>query len=221
MYDFIATQTLAILVSGAISCTVPESPRIYITPRTDPIQYEFGYTSAQLGEIKSDTVNPYGAGVDTTTGGLREDKPELKLEVSWKVREYQDGSICLWYDQVNVDIQLKPKIYVAKEFNQGKCKEAILDHELKHVVVDREVMNKYSQLIGVAVRDAVNNTGAVGPYNKADLDSVQQAMAEHIRNAVMQYQLPLQQEMRNRQQQVDSVEEYTRVSKICESVMKR
>lgn len=225
MFDVIAqqisNQSLALLVAANIQCTVPEAPRIYITPRTDPIVYDYSKTSAELGVHQSDTINPYGANVDTSTGGLREDKPQLKMEVFWKMREYQGGEVCLWYDEVKVDIHLQPKIYIAKEFNKGRCRDAIMTHELKHVQVDRDVMNKYAQLIGQSVQQAVNSMGAVGPYNKHRLDSVQQSMASHIRNAVMQYQLPLQEEMRRRQSQVDSLEEYTAVSKICDPYIRR
>lgn len=220
MINAIANESLAILVATTINCSGSSTPpHITINPYSDDIVYEYAYTSAQLGQKETDTISPYGVNVDTATGGLREDRPEISMEVHWKTMTFRNGSSCIWYDNIKVNIHLQPKIYIAKEFQYSPCKEAIMKHELKHVQVDRDVMNKYAKLIGKSVQTAVNGFDEKGPYKAYQLQDAQEKMANQVREAVMAYQQPLNEEMHRLQSKVDSLQEYQAVNPYCEKVM--
>lgn len=220
-FETIAMTGLLTLASAAeIKCTVPKAPVISINPVSRPVKYDFSRSSKQLTGQKSNTVSPYAPDADTTTGGLRHDQPTMKFGVQWGYVEYPtEKAVCLWYDSVTVDIELKPQIFIAKEYSKGPCRDAILEHERKHVVVDREVMNKYAQEIGAAIQEAINQAGALGPYNLDELETIQKQLVEHVQSAVSSRELILTKEMRARQQTVDSLEEYERVNAICQPEM--
>ena len=219
MYGFDLTLMAGFLVlaGNTVQCTVPAPPQIIVNPVSAPVQYEYGLSREQLGSFKSSTVNPYAPGTDTATGGLRHDRPVVKTSVHWKTMTYPDQNVsCLWYDKIEIAIELQPKIYVAKENNNPICRNAILDHEHRHVAVDRAVINRYAANIGKAVKTAVDSIGAMGPYNAHEMEDVRQNLVHHIESTVDAQQMMLHQEMKREQTKVDSLEEYERVSKICQ-----
>lgn len=221
-FDVMTAAGLLILAGNTVQCAVPRAPQITVTPLSAPVQYEFSLSAEELGRFKTDTISPYAPGVDTSTGGLRHDRPEVRTEVRWGVMNYEDLKIsCLWYENINVTIDLSPKIYVASDnSNSPACRDAIINHELKHVSVDREIINSYAQSIGVAVKQAVDGIGAMGPYNYHELEEVRNRLIGHIEAAVESRKFLLYQEMSRRQAAVDSLEEYEYVSKICEEAKK-
>ncbi|MCM2344375.1 MAG: hypothetical protein NDJ24_07425 [Alphaproteobacteria bacterium] len=205
-----------------VTCSVPKAPMITVTPQTADIKYDYSKTAKQLTQQGSNTVNPYAANVDTTTGGLRSDTPKMRSNVKMGTLTYPSLKVgCIWYDTIEVGIELNPVIFIAKEFQREPCKSAILKHELKHVTVDRDVMNKYAMEIGKAVQIAVNQAGALGPFNVADINMQQDRLIGHIQSAINSQQLLLDKEMRQKQAQVDSLEEYEQVSKVCKDIVRK
>ncbi len=219
--DFLTIPFLLQLAAApAVQCSVPKAPVIEIKPTTKKVEFVLSKTSEQLEALKSDTVSPYAPGTDTATGGLRQDTPEIKMEIKWGTMHYTARDVvCLWYDKINVTITLNPKIYIASdgEFRNEKCHAAIKEHELKHVAVDREVVNRYALRLGKAIQEAVNEAGAMGPYNMHEFDAAQGRLVAHIESVMEAQELHLHTEMAKRQAQVDTIEEYERVNAICDA----
>ncbi len=205
-----------------VRCQVPKAPIIQVLPKAAKIRYDFSKTSQQLTAQGSNTVNPYAASVDSSTGGLRADQPQMSSNIRMGTQTYPDLKVgCLWYDSVVVNITMNPVIYIAQEYQQDPCKAAIMEHELKHVGVDREVMNRYATEIGKAIQAAVNQAGAMGPFNVDEMNAYQDRYIAHVQSAIDSKQLLLTKDMRNRQAMIDTREEYDRVSKICRDVIKK
>ncbi len=208
---------LATPVASPFTCSITQAPIINIRPQTKEVLYDVGKTSAQLNQLKSNTISPYGLNADQTTGGLRHDQPTMTTTMKYNViQDPVTQTICMSYNTINVDIQLQPKIYIAKEFNKGRCAREVIKHENKHVTVDRQVINKYSKLMGTAIQKAVNEAGAIGPFPVSRAPELQEMMAGHIENALSSIRLLMTNEMNQRQQQVDSLEEYEQVGQFCE-----
>lgn len=215
--DILTVSTLFALTGApAIKCQLPDAPKISVRPTTKEIQYDFSLTTTQLSAMKSASRNPYGPSVDTSTGGLREDQPIMRINVKMGMAEYKHlAQFCVWYDDVDVEIYLQPKIYIAKELNYSPCREGVLGHEHKHVNVDREVMNKYARIIGQALEKTVNEAGALGPYRSRDMKPVEDQMMSRIQGVIDRIEPYLKNEMKAKQSVVDSLSEYERVNKIC------
>ena len=202
----------------AMECgDTPGPPVIKVRPTTQDIQYDFTLTLAGLSAMKSDSINPYAPTVDTSTGGLREEKPRLKINVKLATKEHPyHKKMCMWYDEIDVEIALAPKIYLADELNYSPCREAVLNHEHKHVNVDRAVMNKYAHQMGAAVKQAVNEIGMFGPFPSADAKTYEQKFFGHIEASLAPVIEELNKEMTAKQQKVDSLEEYEYVNGFCQ-----
>jgi hypothetical protein len=211
------------VVYRPVTCEMPQAPHINIVPRTGDVVYDYSLNSRQLAMKKSSTVSPYAPGTDTTTGGLREDQPVEKIEISWGYATYTPQNvICLWYDTINVTIDLKPHIYLANDglFATELCREAITDHELKHVKIDRYVMNEHAKRLGAVLQSAVNEGGLVGPFPADQLKDMEKSMSNPINQIVQSLVNQRRAEMSRLQAQVDSLQEYQRVSEICHQARK-
>jgi hypothetical protein len=204
-----------------LNCNVPVKPTVKVDPVSDEIKYDFSVPSRDLSPVRmgAAAASAYPAGTDVVTGGLRWEMPATGFEIETAGSQLNSTKqACLWYNTVSVKIRLSPHIYIANEFSaDGPCKDAIMEHELHHVDVDREMMNKYSQVIGEAVQKVVGETGAVGPIDPDKIDEKRDELKDKVKTAIRTAEEPLQAEMREQQAQVDSPEEYQRVSAICKA----
>ncbi len=213
-----AASGLLMLAGGPAEtkCAVNVAPVVSVRPESSVVRYDFSKTMAQLTAMRSDTVSPYAPGTETVTQGLRSDRPVIEASVGASALiNRQRGIFCMTYGKIDISIKLAPVIYVASERPSGGCRNAILDHEKKHVRVDREMMNKYARKIGEAVQNAVNEVGVVGPLNLEKQEEARQFMTRHVQSAIQSMELPLYNEMRARQSAIDSLEEYERVNWFC------
>lgn len=215
--DLLTVSGLLMLASAPVECSFSQTPMINVVPTTQDIRYDFSKSRAELGRFQTQTVSPYAAGVDMMTGGLRRDTPVIRTTIEWHIQTWPRlEQVCMAYSKVNISIELRPEIFVAREYqNNRACHDAILEHERMHVRVDREVMNKYAVKIGQAVKDAVNQTGTVGPYRLSDRPAIERQMVARIENAIEDQKTALHHEMNIRQAEIDTLEEYERISVLC------
>ncbi len=206
------------LAADPVRCTVPRAPTVTILPTTDPVRYDNSLTLSDMARLKTDTISPYGRHVEQVTFGMHSGRVTIsaKTRVNWRSYTGPSESVgCLSYDSIEIRINLSPVIFIASELPPGSCAhKAVLEHEKKHARVDRWIANKYAQRIGQDVRAAVNEAGAMGPYPASRMKAVQAQMIDHVRSTVKSIELLMSEEQARLQQQVDSMGEYTRVSKI-------
>lgn len=216
--EILAAHTALILASSTPYCRITEAPSVNIRVVTDEISYDYSHSTAELSRMKSDTISPYPKGSDTATSGLREDHPQIRSEIKWNIRYTDPAKACMFFKTIDVTLHLKPKIYLAREFNTGQCRDAVLSHERKHIQVDREVMNKYAGLIGVSLQNTINKVGAIGPFNMNNMNAVKNQSSAYVKAALDPYKKALSDELHTRQQAVDNLAEYQRVGSFCRSV---
>lgn len=206
-------------INYTIACKVDEAPHVKIAVTTDDIIYDYSHSTRDLSSVKTDTNSPYPPGTDSATGGLREDHPTIHTKMQWDIVWEQKGNMgCMRYKTIDIEMHLRPKIFLAQEFDNGTCRDAVLQHERHHVQVDREVMNKYASVIGRAVQDIVNHVGALGPFNMDNVEAVKKQSSGYITTEMNRIEDVMANELRARQQQVDSLEEYKRVGTFCQNV---
>lgn len=198
-------------------CKPSGVPKIEVKTLTDDINWDYSKSEKDLNKFKIDTINPYGQNVITDVGGLMQGGIMMQEQMRYSTLTRSSvGQICYWYDQVVVTLHIKPTIYIASEFPRGTCKHnAIREHELKHVTVDREIVNKYAALLGAAVQEIVNRKPIYGPYHVAQSKDVENFLNQQLAVALKRYSSAMDEERKKRQQVVDSLAEYERVNKLC------
>lgn len=216
--DVIAMTGLLALAANPVQCDVPRAPLVTVTPSSSAIRYDNSKSLAELSHFKADTISPYDRHTEQLMFGLHHGKMNLsaKTMIGYGVYNRLDLA-CFYFDRVEVELALDPVIYIVSELKPGSCAyRAVQEHEKKHVAVDREIANKYAHEIGKAVQAAIDRAGALGPYPTAEIENIQTRMTDHVGSAVASVELLMTEEQQRRQQEVDSLEEYNRVSDIIQ-----
>jgi hypothetical protein len=205
---------------GPMACRVEAAPQINVAVRSDDIHYDYSKSAAELKALENNKASsPYPPGADTATGGLRADHPTVATSVTLDiVSNLWSKQGCARYKSIDIEIHLRPQIYVAKEYDTGVCRQAVLAHELKHVQVDRDVMNKYAAIIAPQVQDIVNRIGALGPFGAESTEAVKAQAAGYVTVATDRIEKAMETELNTRQKDVDSLEEYRYVGSFCQDV---
>ncbi len=198
-------------------CKADRAPTINIKTATDEVNWDYSQSEKQLNRFKIDTINPYGNNIITDVGGLMQGGIELSERMSFRnITNNRLQVRCYWFDTITVTLHIKPTIFIASEFPVGTCKHnAIKEHELKHIQVDREIVNKYASLIGQAVKQEVEKQAVFGPYNVSQSKEVEAYMTGRLESMLKYYSNMMGDERKRRQQVVDSLNEYERVNQTC------
>ncbi len=142
------------------------------------------------------------------------------FNISWSidyrsVQHPQTREACVDLSRLAVTVTLvDPKIFIAREVNYGSCLyRAVLEHEQRHARVDRQILEtaRYS------MRDTLRRR--VMALERVPAGSVTLA-GELLKSQVADFMQPLMNalslERVRLQADIDTKEEYQRVSKLCE-----
>lgn len=210
---------LTLAAAGATStCQAPKPTEINVIPSTAPVEYDLSQPLASLQKVQIDTVNPYGYNNITHTKGFMKGLISMqpKVKVDYKVIPSR-GTVCLWYETINLEIKIEPLIVIAKEVSEDPCSyKAVREHELKHVNADRKIVNKYSKIMGQKIYDGLKTRGfSVGPIPTEHAQSVVDRMHKTVAQLVELEYKKMEIERTEVQQAIDSHEEYERVRGLC------
>lgn len=215
--DILTVGSYLVLASNAFQCSVPAAPQININPVSHDIRYNFDHSKDNLDRYRAH-VEGRPLEADSSTGGLRYDEPKISTRVEWGVRTETRAEVsCMWYKKINIDIELRPLIYIANDYKTSVCRDAILQHEEAHVQIDREVINKYARRMGKDLQKMVSHTGATGPFSNARLKEMEETLSQKVARVIDAQVTQLKAELDVRQAQLDNVAEYKRISAICQN----
>ena len=219
--DVLTVGSYLILASNSFRCSVPEPPQININPVTQDIRYNFDHSRENLDRYRAH-VEGKPMEVDSSTGGLRYDQPKINTRMEWGIRTDKRADVsCMWYSQINVDIELSPLIYIASDYKTPTCRDEIMRHEEMHVQIDREVINKYARRMGADLQNMLRQTGAVGPFASDRLKEMEGKLSRRVENVLQTQIRQLKAELDTRQAQIDTPAEYKRISLICHAAERR
>jgi len=210
--------TVTISHNAYAQCSASHPTKINIIPDSKEVIYDTYKTQEQISNVSMDTINPYGFDTKSHTQGFSSGGINLKHAAKLDY-EYLPGNqyVCIWYESVDVKIVIEPHITIASELLDDKCRfNAVKEHELKHVNVDRIVVNNAANSIGENIHKALKSRGFVaGPIRVEQAQDVADRMHDTVSQIVAFELKKLEVERTLKQQAVDTLEEYQRVSNLC------
>tara|TARA_B100001989_G_C24518253_1_gene454391 strand:- start:906 stop:1589 length:684 start_codon:yes stop_codon:yes gene_type:complete len=199
-------------------CPRREPTQINVIPRTEKVEYDTSKTLKELQGFSMDTVDPYGFHGTTITQAFMKGSIQNSASISFDYGEIKNKrGVCLWYKSIDVEIKIDPTIVIAKELYADRCmRRALIDHELKHVKVDREVVNKYAKIIGKKLMKELKSRGfAVGPVKFTRAQDIADKM-RHVVTQILELEFQkMNLERKERQRAVDNLNEYQSVDDEC------
>ncbi len=204
----------------SIVCQPIRAPEITVTASSTKMEADHSRSIAELSTpipgVKRG-ASPYGDGVPVMTEGLMLGSVKMPGNFSFITQKNANGQGCIHIDKVNVRIEINPKIYIAREYVPGTCYyNAIMEHEKKHVAVERFIVDKYTRVIGEVLKKNIDARGYVfGPFPAQHMDIAKNDLSKFLSAVVEPYAKRMEAERERLQSEVDSLAEYERVQRMC------
>jgi hypothetical protein len=200
-----------------ITCDPQKMPEIKVVWATDKISYNHTKSMNQLSNQPIDTKSPYAAHVVTKVGGLM--KGGLEVTTNYKISRARYSGIkqnCMWMSEIDIRLEISPTIYIARDYPKRSCMyNAVLEHEMKHIQVDRDIADKYQHMLRDMAGRIAQKVGVVGPKSDRESRLTEKKIKDYFSKNMNIVLEKMYDERGKRQQAVDNLEEYERVRKQC------
>ncbi len=195
-----------------ICAPYPNVP-VNVTPVFDEPVNDFSASLLDIQMLSRDPTHtiPRFEGV---TLGLTHYYPVIEFKGPILKRQQSDGSYCARVQKIDARIGYKDiKVYIAKEFAEGSCDfKHIMEHEQKHVAVNRQVLQEYATLIHDKIAAYLK---IYGMFIVPNPDYAEKILREKVSAILNEMTQKMVEENRRRQKQVDNPEEYARNNTAC------
>lgn len=207
---------LLMLVTAAL-CPAQAPPVVSLSFSQNTPVIDHSASTAQLSAEKVDFVVAHKPGEVFRTGGITAGNVRAGFKVSYrKLFDPATGAGCVWSDRIDVMVDYSPTIHIARENKAGSCRyNAIMDHEMRHVGTDIVTLNEYNRTLQNAVQQTGNALGAQYAANPAAMQAQQTRFSDMIQKTVNRVMDDFQKTRALRQSQIDTRQEYLRLSSAC------
>jgi hypothetical protein len=182
-------------------------------PRFDVVATPLSFERDDTRPIAELTVKSGSALATHRTMGLTSAVFGQSTDIELQVVGDGRGSRACGTPSVRVELSMQPVVvFIAREVAESPCqRDATLAHEMKHVEVFREVLQEaatelereFPEAVGAELRRAAN------------AEELQRRLILGVRDYLAQFMSDWQRVLDARQAEVDSPEEYGRVSAAC------
>jgi hypothetical protein len=213
-----AAAGIAPAAAQQIKCVSKTAPKINITPTKSRVKYDFTKTKADLNSFNIDTISPFGPQHKTNVSGLMSGSIQVSQQIGFMNETYEQlGQGCIYIRSIDVKLHIDPTVFIAKEHPPGTCMHnAVMAHEKKHVREDQLIVNKYANIIGRNLGAFLDTQGAaLGPFNLEKIPKVQENIQNSLTAVLKKYNDIMNMERKERQQAIDSLEEYEDLGRQC------
>ena len=211
--------TLPVLLALAASPSCAAAPPVVeMDFRNNPPIQRTDLSGRELGTFHVSTTFAKSRNEIFTVGGLTlsEFAPQFFMELNAPV-DLVTHEYCLSVKSIEITVNYQPTIYIAKEFNEGSCRfRQILQHEARHVNTDIIAFNEYLPVLRDAVAAAASKINAVKLTNAEGISAVREKFLDLIKQALIEKTNEIEKVRFNRQQAIDTRQEYMRLSRMCE-----
>lgn len=123
---------------------------------------------------------------------------------------------CIWLKSLDAKFFAMPRIHIARNFRKNTCEfDAVLEHEKIHIRVLKDFHEEYAPHFKRELNDIVAALPPQGPMNADHIDAAQEEMNRYINQRIKAYNDRIMQILSERQDAVDTPEEYARVNAQC------
>lgn len=186
-------------------------PPAHFEVEAAPVTFTEDYSQS----LRTLTARHDGAQIHHRTVGLTEGRLAYESTLESKGLEDRAGGRVCARPSVRVVFSATPMVvFIAREVADDACRRnLILEHEMKHVAVYREYLN---ELVAATRRELPSLYGERVVYAR-DAHESQETMRRRLKTFMHGFMQAHYTEIKRRQADIDTPEEYTRLSRACAS----
>lgn len=199
------------------SCPKKPPPTVALSFTQKPATYDNTRSTEDLSKEEVSTKVARKPHEVFVTGGLTSGKIKAGFRVNFrKMVQPETGAGCLWIDNVEVMVDYDPTVYIAREYAPGTCRyNVVADHEQRHVSTDLISIQEYNVPLRDNMQRTATNIGSVYAANENQMQALQKNIIDQLQNT-MNTVMTVAETVRNqRQQKIDTRQEYLRTSRLC------
>lgn len=187
-----------------------EDPKVTVRLKTAKTKYIKNYNAKTINQIHKNA----GQG---TILGLAGGPISIEMNGQYEIRTSNRKS-CVQLSNVDVMFWAKPVIVIASNFPKGSCEyRAVLAHEQKHIRTTRKFIREFAPKLRREVHDIIDNSRDHMVVSTESLQYAQKQIQEPIIKRLIAYQNEIMPILQNRQNAIDTPEEYERVAAQCDN----
>ena len=195
-------------------------PIVNLLVTQEPISYDNSLNIIQLRELMSRDSSVWATGHGHIPLGLAQVRTTFKSSLEASVTGQRNGTYCASLRSVTVEFRFTDStIFVATDLPRDSCiYREVLAHEHKHVAVDAQLLNEWNSRLRTEVTHAVSTVGTVSARSS---DEAVKLLSARLEPNIRRTMDALMAERAHRQAQVDTPEEYHRVSRSCNGEVRK
>lgn len=203
----------ATAVAAGMSCPAFDPPKVRVTAQIAPLLRDHTRSIAELAAVPGRTPGPAGRSNGHILG-LAHARYGEESQFRAMFRFLPNGTVCGAPATLAVTFGFQDRrLYVARELPRGSCIHAeVLKHEMKHIAVDEALLKEFIPQVRQRMEAVVRR---IGPVQRRTQQQAMAAIRQPIDAELKRLMRDFTRERDRRQTQVDTAEEYDRVSRSC------
>lgn len=173
-----------------------------------PTQYVRDVSAKELTD-----AHEYGASITLGHAGGRSG---IRMSIEYEAVQLHASLYCLQVKKIKAQFYAEPTIYIANNFRRGSCEyNSVLKHEHEHVKILRRAHKSYISKYRTHLRKIAQKIPYFPPVKITEMQGYKDIAARHIDNGLSEYMAHIRDYVAERQQELDTPEEYRRVNERC------
>lgn len=204
--------TVAYMIAALGTCAPTAAPKIDIVLDIGKPSWSYRKTSAEMKRELPPMSKQF-----PIVGGYTHSTSRDKYNISFiHQKDRLTGLQCVWPEKVTVKLGYEAEIFVAKNYPRGGCRDLeTRAHELRHVAADVELMEAAMPSLRAKVVKALKKKTETGPVDEKGAARIRGGILGRVKDAAQEELKKLETARKKRHAQIDSVAEYTRMTKAC------
>lgn len=204
--------------AAANLCGHPRAPEVMVHIAAASPAFNTKLDSRTLARLPNDTLSgPPPAGV--MTAGSMQGKIASDHKITFgRATNRAQGLTCIWIDRIDITLRIDPKIYLAHELHSDVCRfGAVFGHEAEHAAADAALVESYRTKIrdGLILAFGTRSDYVSGPVSLTQVGRMESNVHQNVTDTVSALFATMMRDRAARQQHIDSLAEYSRLSSRC------
>jgi hypothetical protein len=209
----LAASCMALPAAGACP---PNHTDVRVTANIVPPKIDFSRNSEQIKASKIGDA-PLGDYKYAEMTGITDAVISIDSEIRTTASGPPNGPACIWPSVISVKLSTAPVIYV--DAGHGECRKAVaLEHEMGHVAIDQQVIDRYIPIVRNHVALMAEAIGSVSAPSYDGLAVARGRIEDKINALLTVIDDSLVADRAAAAAAHDSPEEYHRVSMACRTI---